>query len=288
MRTIAFFSQKGGCGKTTSCVNIGVALAQLGRRVLIVDLDSNSCASRTFDAVETFDRSVAAALIGMYPLAEIIRETPIVGVWIAPGSADLISVERSAGIREDRLGETGCLSDQVLAAEVLELGQNTFDYVLLDCPGGHPFMEQLALLACDEVIVPTGLSIYDLYAATPSLQLIGMSKQVRGNGRPTFLGFLPNGAGKSGIPSKMQAKLDQYDAPCYSPVRHSGLLKSIAGMPKIEQRLIVLARPESAAAESYRRVALEIEMGIATARQALAVTESNGEETTDEAVTASS
>lgn len=270
MRTIAFFSKKGGCGKTTSCVNIGAALAQRGRRVLIVDLDSNSCASRTFDAIESFDRSVAAALIGKYLLSEVVRETAIAGIWLVPGSADLISVEQVAGIVEGRADESGRLSEWALALEVQALGQETFDYLLLDCPGGHPFMERLALLACDEVIVPTGLSIYDLYAATPTLQLVVMARDVRGSQQPTFLGFLPNGAGKNGVPDRMQTKLDQYELPCYSPIRNSATLKSIAGSPKIEQRVIVLARPDNPAAESYQRVALEIEMGIEAARQTFA------------------
>lgn len=62
MRIIAFLSQKGGCGKTTACVNLAAALAGMSRRVLIVDLDSNACASLTFNAVASLESSVASAL----------------------------------------------------------------------------------------------------------------------------------------------------------------------------------------------------------------------------------
>ena len=256
MRVIAFFSRKGGCGKTTSCVNVSVALAQMGRRVLIVDLDSNACASRTFDRVGRIDNSIAAALLGEKTLAEVIQPAGPQGVWVAPGAPDLSAIEKMKGIEDSRrVDETGHLSEIALLFEIDKLGEATFDYVLLDCPGGHPYVERMALLACAEVIVPTGLSVYDLYAATPTLQLILTARQVRGDGLPAFLGFLPNGASKSGVPQKMQATLDQFSLPCFSPVRQSALLRSIAGMPQVEQRIIVLARPDNPAAVSYRQVA---------------------------------
>jgi cellulose biosynthesis protein BcsQ len=64
--------------------------------------------------------------------------------------------------------------------------------VLLDCPGGHPCIEHLVLLACDEIIIPTGLSVYDLYTATPAMHLVLMAREARGDGEPEFLGLLPN------------------------------------------------------------------------------------------------
>lgn len=271
MRVIAFFSQKGGCGKTTSCVNIAAALAEMGRRVLIVDLDSNACASRTFDRIVALDNSVAAALLGEKPLAEVIRPAGLPGLWLAPGATDLSTIEKTEGIRDRRrVTSSGRLNELALALELGELREATFDYVLLDCPGGHPFMGRAALLACGEVIIPTGLSVYDLYAATPTLQLILAAQQRRRDGRPAFLGFLPNGAGKAGVPRKMQGLLDIYAVPCFSPVRQSAALRSIAGMPRLEQRVMVLARPDSPAALSYRQVAREIELGPGAVRQTAA------------------
>lgn len=262
MRIIAFFSQKGGCGKTTACVNLAAVLASLGRRVLVLDLDSNACASRTFNALETFENSIAAALVGHTPLAEVIRPTPIETLWLAPGATHLHAIENLEGLNDTRrLTPTGKLSEGALALELSELAPDSFDYVFLDCPGGYPFMEHLVLLAASEVIVPTGLSVYDLYAATPSLQLIVQARSLRGDVFPRFLGFLPNGASKSGVAPKMQAKLDTYGLPCFSPIRHSALLKTIAGHPRPEQRLLVFARPESPVTASYRQVAHEIEEG---------------------------
>jgi cellulose biosynthesis protein BcsQ len=273
MRIIAFFSQKGGCGKTTACVNLAGVLAAFGRRVLLVDLDSNSCASRTFDVVDAFENSIAAALLGARPLADVIHPTHLAGLSLAPGVPELHSLEKSEPTDPARRAEGALtLSETALALELERLSRDAFDYILLDCAGGHPFMEHLALLAADEVIVPTGLSVYDLYAATPTLQLVLEARQVRGADRPLFLGFLPNGAGKAGVPAAVQATLERYSLPCFTPIRHSALLKTIPGRAKPEQRLAALARPDSPAGVSFRQVAREIELGLAGARAAEAKT----------------
>ncbi len=260
MRTIAFFSQKGGCGKTTTCVNIAAALAALGRRVLILDLDSNACASRTFGALENLDNSIAAALLGLRPLAEVMRRTEVDNLWLVPGATDLHSLDDVEGILDpNRRDASGRLSPLALKLELARLDPAHADYVLLDCPGGHPFIEHLVLLACDEVIIPTGLSVYDLYAATPTMHLILMAREARGDDRPEFLGFLPNGAGRHGVSRRIQSKLDEYALPCLPAVRHSDLIKTLAGMPTVPQRLMVLARPESAVTANFRQVAQVID-----------------------------
>ena len=266
MRIIAFLSQKGGCGKTTACVNLAAALAEMGRRVLIVDLDSNACASLTFNAVASLESSVASALLGQQRLTGLIRPTGLDRVWLAPGATNLSAVENMDIVDSARADDTGRLGDIALALELEQLDGERFDYVFIDCPGGHLFMGRLALMACMEVIVPTGLSVYDLYAATPTLQLILMAQQIR-DGQPVFLGFLPNEASKAGVPAKMQAQLDQYEMPCFSPIRNSALLKSITGLPEVTQRVVVLARPDSPVAASFRQVAREIDLGIEAARR---------------------
>ncbi|MCC7362036.1 MAG: ParA family protein [Anaerolineales bacterium] len=260
MRKIAFFSQKGGCGKTTTCVNIAAALASRGRRILILDLDSNACASRTFGALESLENSIAAALLGLRPLAEVVRPTEIDNIWLVPGATDLHSLDNVEGVLDpNRRDDLGRLSPVALQLELAQSDLARFDYLLLDCPGGHPFIEHLVLLACDEVIIPTGLSIYDLYAATPTMHLILMAREARGDDKPDFLGFLPNGAGRRGVSRRVQSTLDQYSLPCLPAVRHSDLIKTLAGMPTVPQRLMVLARPESAVTASFRQVAAMID-----------------------------
>ena len=108
MRTIAFYSLKGVCGKTTSCVNLAAALAEMGRRVLVVDLDANARASRTFSKVVGFDDSVGAALLAHKPLKAVIQPTDVAGVWLAPASAELRVIAQRRDIADpERVGEDG-------------------------------------------------------------------------------------------------------------------------------------------------------------------------------------
>jgi hypothetical protein len=65
----------------------------------------------------------------------------------------------------------------------------------------------------------------------------------------------------------MQAVLDEYELPCFSPVRRSELLRTLAGRPLVRQRLMVVARPEHPAAQRYREITREIVMGIDAARR---------------------
>jgi chromosome partitioning protein len=271
MRIISFLSQKGGVGKSTACVNLATALAERHYRVLLVDLDTNACASRLFGVVAAMENSVVAALIGEQPLASLIQPTGLEGIWLVPGSTVLGAIHDLPVAKPETRGEDGHLSDEALAVELENLGQDHFDFIFVDCPGGQVFMEQLSLLACDEVVVPTGLSVFDLFAATPTLQLITMAQSIRG-GQPDFLGFLPTGTSSAGVPRRIQAELDAYRLPCFTPIRHSALMRTIVNAPDVRQRVILNARPDSAVAASYRQVAREIELGIKAARNGLPIT----------------
>jgi hypothetical protein len=91
------------------------------------------------------------------------------------------------------------------------------------------------------------------------MHLILMAREARGDDKPEFLGFLPNGAGRRGVSQRVQSKLDQYSLPCLPAVRHSDLIKTLAGMPTVPQRLMVLARPDSAVAANFCQVAAVID-----------------------------
>jgi len=287
MRIISFMSQKGGVGKSTACVNLAAVLAERHYKILILDLDANACASQIFGAVGGPENSIAAALLGEHPLPSLIRAAGIEGIWLIPGTSLLSAIDEMLVVQPERIGENGRLSDETLALELNQLAPDAFDFVFIDCPGGQVFMEQLALLASDEVIVPTGLSVFDLFGATPTLQLVAMAQEIR-FGRPEFLGFLPTGATSDGVPRRIQAELDQYQLPYFTPVRHSALVRSIANAPDVRHRVVINARPASAVAESYRQVAREIELGINTARAGQSATSGANASLEEPAISASS
>lgn len=161
-RVLVVANQKGGVGKTTSTVNIAAALAQLGQRVLVVDLDPQGNASTALNiphrrgTPSTYDLLVDGA-----SLAEVVQECPEVpGVHVVPSTIDLAGAEIelvSLVAREARLG-------RALAADPRVGAQTTdsFDYVFIDCPPSLGLLTVNALVAAAEVLIPIQAEYYAL------------------------------------------------------------------------------------------------------------------------------
>ena len=145
-RTIAVANQKGGVGKTTTAINLGAALAELGRQVLVVDMDPQANAT-TGIGLDPRDltASVYDVLMDGDPLADCIVPTSVEGLMAVPSHLDLAGAEielQSAFNRERRL------------ASALSSVRDRFDYVFVDCPPALGLLAINALTAVREVLVP--------------------------------------------------------------------------------------------------------------------------------------
>lgn len=259
MRVIAFFSQISDSGKTIACVNLAVALAYLGRRVLVIDLDSQADASLAFGVAAPFEDSIGAALLAEHPISAIIQPTLVECVSLAPASVELSRLDEMNSIRDaDRTNADGRLQDIALWLELKSV-KGVFDEVLLDCPAQHLFANRLALLASTDVVMPINVSTSHLHATTPDLQLVLMAQEISGGHRPIFNGFLPVHTQARGNWRAQHGEADQYDMPHFSLIPFTPDLRQSKLLPASES-----IQPTTAA---FRQVARELTYGTTEARR---------------------
>ncbi len=170
MRVIAIVNQKGGCGKTTISINLANAIAELGQRTLLVDMDPQShCAVGLAVPEEQIEQSIYDILISDNR-KEAVKLTEI--LWqisdkleLAPASIDLSAFEQQmAGITE----RENCLKN------VLMKVSNEFDFVIVDCPPAVGLLTFNALRAATDVIVPVGTGYFALHGLSKQLETLNI------------------------------------------------------------------------------------------------------------------
>lgn len=151
--TLAVANQKGGVAKTTSVASIGAALAELGHRVLLVDLDPQACLTFSLGIdPEDLDVSVHHVLTQGVDATEVILETEE-GVDVLPATIELARAEADLLTRTGREHVIKGALEQ-LAEDLEESEVGAYDWVLLDCPPSLGVMTVAALTAADGVLVP--------------------------------------------------------------------------------------------------------------------------------------
>lgn len=153
-RVIALANQKGGVGKTTTAVNLGACLAELGHRTLIVDLDPQGNASTGLGIdPRSIEISMYDVLLQGTPLEDTVEASSVRNLFVAPANLDLAGAEIElvpAFSRETRLREAiGAIRDQ-------------FDYILIDCPPSLGLLTVNGLAGAEEVMVPIQCEYYAL------------------------------------------------------------------------------------------------------------------------------
>ncbi|MBK5947272.1 chromosome partitioning protein ParA [Rhodobacter veldkampii DSM 11550] len=156
-RIIAIANQKGGVGKTTTAINLSAALAEAGRRVLLVDLDPQGNAS-TGLGVEPADRrhTTYDLILDDVALVDVIMPTTVENLWLCPATTDLSSADMELVSNEKR---SFLMHDALRQPDIDGYG---FDFILIDCPPSLSLLTINAMVAADSVLVPLQAEFFAL------------------------------------------------------------------------------------------------------------------------------
>lgn len=148
-RIIAVANQKGGVGKTTTTINLGAALAEIGFNVLLIDLDPQGNASTGLGIeVSQRDLNTYDLLLGDVPLIDIVQKSDVDGLLIVPATTDLSSADIELISNEKR---SFLLYD---ALRQPAIDQYNLDYVLIDCPPSLNLLTVNAMVSANSILVP--------------------------------------------------------------------------------------------------------------------------------------
>lgn len=163
-KVIALSNHKGGVGKTTSTLNIGAGLANLGKKVLLIDLDPQANLTNSLDEIEA-DKNVYEALLGEYGFEPIEITT---NLYLVPSTLDL------SGAEVELSGEAG---REFLLRDLIEPIRKKFDYILIDCPPSLGLLTINALTASDEVYIPLQTEFLALQGLTKLTEVVEKIKK---------------------------------------------------------------------------------------------------------------
>lgn len=161
MEVVAIANQKGGCGKTTTAVNLSACLAAKGKRVLLIDLDPQGSAT-THLAVRDFENTMYEAMMTDLSLSEIITPTEI-------NSLDIIPADKRLGKAEMEIAGKSIARERILKPKIQT--QNTYEFIIIDTPPNLGFLTINAMVASDTVLVPIQTEFFAIQGLSMILDL---------------------------------------------------------------------------------------------------------------------
>jgi chromosome partitioning protein len=180
MRIISIGNQKGGVGKTTTCLNLGAALAEREKRVLIVDLDPQASLTISAGVEDCEGHPLADVLLGGAKLADVLRNV-LPGLDLAPGDIAMSEAE---------LVLVGKIGRESVIKKALAGVAHMYDYALLDLPPSLGLLTVNGLAASESVLVPAIPQYLDLRALAIFTRTVALVKENINPGL-SILGVLP-------------------------------------------------------------------------------------------------
>ena len=168
-KVVSFSNQKGGVGKTTSCVNISAQIANKGKRVLLIDMDPQGNATSGLGVPKAkVKKSIYDVLIGRCNIEEAIIKTNFKNLSVIPATIDLAGAELELHDIDENLDFTKISFDSIA---------DNFDYIFIDCPPSLGLLTINALCAADGVIVPMQCEYFALEGLSQLMKTLQIVKK---------------------------------------------------------------------------------------------------------------
>ena len=168
-KIIAFSNQKGGVGKTTTCVNMSSYMALMGKKVLLIDIDPQGNATSGLGVRKTKDvKSIYQVISGQCSVHDAIEKTEIPGLDIIPANIDLAGVEVELVYMDSR---------ENVMKNILSKVKNDYDYITIDCPPSLGLLTVNALTSAEGVIIPIQCEFFALEGLSQLMNTVRLVKK---------------------------------------------------------------------------------------------------------------
>lgn len=244
---LAVVNNKGGVGKTTTCVNVGAALASPKRRVLLVDLDGQASASLWCGIARAdLKPSSATCLLDHYPVTKAIRHTSTSNLHLITASTELANVDLAL---RDVSGR------ELTLRRALQQVRGRYEFVILDCPPSLSLIGVNALVAADALVVPVTPQFLAIEGLTNMLSAVDEVRKRLG-ARAKLLGILLTmvGPGKMCAEVRERLRSQHRDRVFHTEIATSRALEEAPA----SGRTIFQCGPRTRAADAFQRLAGEI------------------------------
>ena len=168
-KIVAFLNQKGGVGKTTTCVNMAGYLAQMGKKVLLLDIDPQGNASSNLGfEKDSKQKTIYDVIVDDNTIEEVIQKTKLDNLDIIPSNVDLAGAEIELVQMNNR---------EKVVRNILRKIVNNYDYICIDCPPSLGLITVNALTACDSVLIPIQCEYFALEGLSQLMCTIKLVKK---------------------------------------------------------------------------------------------------------------